>query len=226
MENLHILTNKKKWYESSGGIIAMLILFFPVGLFLMWKYAKWKKLVKWVLTLIYAIIVLGLSNSSSSVNNKIKVTPTKKLPVALIKHTTFMPKKIKPKNTPVPTDPCNDIVGTSGWASCEDSLAPTEPPLKATVQISDQYLIVTNNSDVDWTNCYASIGSDTNPNDFYQQDPSSSSSIPAGGTFDFAWSNIVKPDGTRFNYASTEPDDIIIGCDYGKDSEGIWTNYQ
>ncbi len=33
----------KKWYQKTGWIIALLILIFPVGLFLMWKYTNWKK---------------------------------------------------------------------------------------------------------------------------------------------------------------------------------------
>lgn len=35
--------NELKWYKKTGWIIFLLIFFFPVGLFLMWKYAKWNK---------------------------------------------------------------------------------------------------------------------------------------------------------------------------------------
>ena len=31
----------EKWYQKTGWIIALLILFFPAGLFLMWKYSNW-----------------------------------------------------------------------------------------------------------------------------------------------------------------------------------------
>jgi type IV secretory pathway VirB10-like protein len=48
----------KKWYEKTGWIIALLILFFPAGLFLMWKYTNWNKTVKWVVTGIFAFFVL------------------------------------------------------------------------------------------------------------------------------------------------------------------------
>lgn len=174
-----------------------------------------------ILTIIIALLILGFINAVISGDKGIgnnAPTPTKSSQKPTI--------KIKSKSSPVPTDPCADMVGTSNYAPCEDSLAPTEPPLKATVQTSDQYLIVTNNSNVNWTDCYVSIDSDIYPNDFYQQDPSSGSSIPAGGTYDFAWGNIVKLDGTRFNFANIEPNDIIVGCDYGKDDQGIWTNYK
>ena len=53
--------NNKKWYQKTGWIIALIILFFPVGLFLMWKYTDWKKPVKFAVTafiLFFAIVGL------------------------------------------------------------------------------------------------------------------------------------------------------------------------
>lgn len=44
---------KKKWYEKSGWIIFWLIVFFPVGLFLMWKYSDWKKIVKLIISVFF-----------------------------------------------------------------------------------------------------------------------------------------------------------------------------
>ena len=49
----------KKWYQKTGWIIALLILFFPVGLFLMWKYTNWKKPVKGIITALILIIALS-----------------------------------------------------------------------------------------------------------------------------------------------------------------------
>src|SRR5699024_6543218 len=40
----------KIWDEESWVIVLFLILFFPVGLFLMWRYAKWSMLVKFIVT--------------------------------------------------------------------------------------------------------------------------------------------------------------------------------
>ncbi len=42
----HLHDDHKKWYQKTGWIIAWLILFFPAGLFLMWKYSDWKKPIK------------------------------------------------------------------------------------------------------------------------------------------------------------------------------------
>ena len=53
----------KKWYQKTGWIIALLILFFPVGLFLMWKYTNWKKPIKGIITALILIIAFsGLSS--------------------------------------------------------------------------------------------------------------------------------------------------------------------
>lgn len=57
--------NDKKWYQKTGWIIALLILFFPVGLFLMWKYSNWKKPVKCTITaLILICAVIGVATPS------------------------------------------------------------------------------------------------------------------------------------------------------------------
>lgn len=40
------MKNDKKWYQKSAGIILMLILFFPVGLYLMWRYTGWNRKIK------------------------------------------------------------------------------------------------------------------------------------------------------------------------------------
>lgn len=55
-----------KWYQKSIWVIILLILFFPVGLFLMWKYTNWNKKAKIVITGIFALIVIGSSSSSNT----------------------------------------------------------------------------------------------------------------------------------------------------------------
>ncbi len=66
---------KKKWYQSSIGIIALFILFFPVGLFLMWKYSGWNKVVKVIITGFFGLMLIG-SASSSNNSTQTKTTPT------------------------------------------------------------------------------------------------------------------------------------------------------
>lgn len=56
-----------KFYQKTWFVILMLILFFPVGLFLMWKYKKeWKKSIKIGVTCLIAILWLFTVFSSGS----------------------------------------------------------------------------------------------------------------------------------------------------------------
>ena len=50
----------KKWYQKTGAIIILLILFFPIGLFLMWKYSDWNKEIKIAISCICAIVCIGI----------------------------------------------------------------------------------------------------------------------------------------------------------------------
>lgn len=53
--------HKAKLYTRTWFIILLLIIFFPVGLFLMWKYTKWKKFVKIIITIVIGIFfIIGL----------------------------------------------------------------------------------------------------------------------------------------------------------------------
>jgi flagellar biosynthesis GTPase FlhF len=49
----------QKWYEKNLAIILFLIFFFPVGLFLMWKYSKWNKVAKIIISIFFGIVLLA-----------------------------------------------------------------------------------------------------------------------------------------------------------------------
>ncbi|GEM_PF-2875748 len=69
------LSENKKWYTKNQIVIALLVLLFPVGLFLMWKHSDWTKRTKIIVSVIVAIAaisgVIASYNSppSISVNN-------------------------------------------------------------------------------------------------------------------------------------------------------------
>lgn len=69
-----------KWYQKTWGIIALLILFFPVGLYLMWKHASWNKTAKWIVTgvLVFFVFVDVFSENkvSSTVSKSQNNVPT------------------------------------------------------------------------------------------------------------------------------------------------------
>ena len=56
-----------KWYERSGMAILLLILFFPVGLFVMWKYQKWNIAAKIVVSVFFAIVLIVMAGNQNNV---------------------------------------------------------------------------------------------------------------------------------------------------------------
>lgn len=66
------MENKTKWYKTSLGIVALLILFFPVGIFLMWRYSSWHKYLKIGITSVFALFFLAGAFGS---NDKQITTP-------------------------------------------------------------------------------------------------------------------------------------------------------
>ena len=63
-----------KIYEKNWFIILMLVVFFPVGLFLMWKNAKWHKTVKIIISVLFAIMVIFSNGNEKSKNVETKDT--------------------------------------------------------------------------------------------------------------------------------------------------------
>lgn len=50
---------KNKWYEKSWVVILLIIFFWPVGIFLMWRYKKnWNKIAKTIITILVVIIAI------------------------------------------------------------------------------------------------------------------------------------------------------------------------
>ena len=65
-----------KFYEKDWFIVLMLIVFFPVGLFLMWKYSKWNKTAKIIISVFFAVMVIFSNGSEESKNVETKNTNT------------------------------------------------------------------------------------------------------------------------------------------------------
>ncbi|MUV36855.1 hypothetical protein JNUCC1_00659 [Lentibacillus sp. JNUCC-1] len=52
---------QKKWYEKTWAIVLLLILFWPIGLFLVWRFSDWTKATKTTVTIITSgLVVLGM----------------------------------------------------------------------------------------------------------------------------------------------------------------------
>lgn len=66
---------KPKWYTGTAAVVLFLIFFWPVGLFLMWRYKKnWNKIVKIVLTLL--IVAIAFRSCSSVLNRSTRSIST------------------------------------------------------------------------------------------------------------------------------------------------------
>lgn len=59
----------QKWYEKNAGIILFLIFFFPIGLFLMWKYSRWNKVAKIAISVVGALVIITNVGNSMQVKN-------------------------------------------------------------------------------------------------------------------------------------------------------------
>ncbi|MGA3292042.1 MAG: hypothetical protein ABSC49_02745 [Candidatus Microgenomates bacterium] len=51
-------TKKDEWYKKPFGVVLMLLLFFPIGLYLMWKYTNWNSRVKWGITGFFGLMIV------------------------------------------------------------------------------------------------------------------------------------------------------------------------
>lgn len=66
----------QKWYEKNLIIILFLILFFPIGVFLMWKYSRWNIVIKIVILIFFGLFMI--INLASNLGNNIKAMQSKK----------------------------------------------------------------------------------------------------------------------------------------------------
>lgn len=56
----------KKWYHSQFTTVFMLLIFFPLGVLFMWRYAPWKTNTKWIVTGIATLFVLITSTTNKA----------------------------------------------------------------------------------------------------------------------------------------------------------------
>src|ERR1700726_3409928 len=65
-----------KWYRTTGGTIVLLFFFFPIGLYLMWRYMKWPKNTKWIVTGVIIVFgIIGSINNAIAENNRASQQP-------------------------------------------------------------------------------------------------------------------------------------------------------
>lgn len=57
---------EKKWYQKPTAVVLLLIFFFPVGLYLMWKNELWTKQTRWIVTAVIAVVIVANAGSNGS----------------------------------------------------------------------------------------------------------------------------------------------------------------
>lgn len=63
MENQH----QQKWHQKTNSIILLLIFFFPLGLYFMWKNEIWPIKTRWIITSVFVFaVILNTRNENSS----------------------------------------------------------------------------------------------------------------------------------------------------------------
>ena len=74
------------WYKRTWGIILMLIVFFPIGLYLLWRYSKWNTTVKGVVTGIVSLFVIAAMAGNGNDNKEPE--PDRSMPSQLVTEET------------------------------------------------------------------------------------------------------------------------------------------
>lgn len=57
------MQNQQKWYQQPATVVVFLIFFFPVGLYLMWKYDLWSKTARVIVSVFFGLVVFWSVNS-------------------------------------------------------------------------------------------------------------------------------------------------------------------
>ncbi len=104
------MSNNNKWYEKTPAIVLLLIFFFPVGLYLMWKYTNWAKGAKIGVSVLAGIVVIAvLANPSTpQTNNTASKEDTKQESTKVETRS-----EQKPAEEPKPQEPAKPTVTTS-----------------------------------------------------------------------------------------------------------------
>lgn len=104
------MSNNIKWYEKTPAIVLLLIFFFPVGLYLMWKYTNWAKGAKIGVSALAGIVVIAAlaSPSTPQTNNTASKEDTKQEAAKV----ETKPEQ-KSAEEPKPQEPAKPTVTTS-----------------------------------------------------------------------------------------------------------------
>ncbi len=185
------MNNGKKWYQTTWATILFLILFFPAGLFLMWKYTKWHRYAKIGITGFFALMLFA----TAFIDDESTKTPTTSQEA-----TTQVTETTKPTNKPEPTKQ-------------PDSIAMD----KITIQGTMEGFEVSNNQDYVIAGCKLSINPGTFDDGYSYM---MGKYLEAGKSVVIPYGEFTKGDGTRYSLVETKPKTIRIVCDVAGEQKG------
>ncbi len=124
----------KKWYQQTWGIVLLLILFFPVGIYLMWRYADWSQKAKIIVSVIFAIITVSIAmnpaepktqqakqEEKSQATVQQKPTPTFDVPALIVLNIDDIRKQLgSPTDKDVDPTAKQMELGTTEWYNSFD----------------------------------------------------------------------------------------------------------
>lgn len=90
------MSNKEVIKRDNALAIVLLFFFFPVGLYIMWKKTHWNKIIKWIITSVYAlftfIMIAGMSSPSTPTTNTTGSTSSQQTVSVTVTETPEKPK--------------------------------------------------------------------------------------------------------------------------------------
>ena len=144
---------KRNWF-----IILFLIIFFPVGLYLMWKHASWGNTAKWIVTGVIALLVaynLGSQDTTTNVADNTSTNETVVEKTEPVEEESTSAEKVEEVEKTEPAEEVETESGEQEESAKEDEEVVEEDEAVETVGIGETLTV----DDIDFT-----------VNDMYQQD--------------------------------------------------------
>ena len=141
----------KKWYQKSWGIILLLYLFFPVGLFLMWKYSNWNKIVKIIITSIFAFLFIiimfagdtetpnNIDNENTTVLSSVSEQENTTDEISTTQESTTLNETTTDELTTTQTPNTTKETTTTTTPQTQSTTQETNPPQETKVDIEEDY---------------------------------------------------------------------------------------
>lgn len=90
-----IIDTEKRWYQKNWFMWLIMVIFFPIGLFLLWKYSSYKKSTKAIITIVIIglIAISGSNPKNQTTNSSTTAQQTQTKPSDAEKKLDAAPKK-------------------------------------------------------------------------------------------------------------------------------------